>query len=175
MFIPKSTHISICLLFQLFLIGHEILNVKTSWVYFFSGAVTVLWFWSRRRMVSITHRFRILLSDVYSKDIFLSHALPVRRNAKESGRELSWLRWPELTTGTLHTTEHHAQCANWGELPGRETKQGLGMGWWVVIALCITCFFPFFLPLFLFISFLLLLYFYLSFIIKLFFISTYEF
>lgn len=68
---------------------------------------------------------------ILSQGLFsLSRALPVRRRTKETGREHSWDRWPELTKGTFYTTEHHAQYMNWGELPRRGTSLGLGRGVW---------------------------------------------
>lgn len=75
--------------------------------------------------------FAFLLSCAYPESrtlFFLSHALPVGTYTKETGREQSWDRWPELTKGTFHTPEHHAQYRNWAELPGRAADLVVGIG-----------------------------------------------
>lgn len=61
---------------------------------------------------------------------FVSHVLPMKKGAKETGREHSWGRWPKVAKGIFHSIERHAQYINWGELPGWMVDLDLGRGVW---------------------------------------------
>lgn len=98
-----------------------------------------------------TLMFWFVLTCVYSESrtslVRGSHALPVRRCAKQTRREHSWDRWPEFIKGIFHSTESHAQYLAGGVTwkhgwPGLRCL-ALVSKWWE-IALCITCCFFFY-------------------------------
>lgn len=84
------------------------------------------------RMVLITHWcFGFLLSPVYPKPkLFfpLASCSASEEIKKQTGRKHSCDRQPKLPKGVLHSTEGHAQSANWGKFLRKGGQSGFGKG-----------------------------------------------